>query len=115
MRWPFARGAERRLDEAFAWACLVANLAGMPGVGSLMAGRLDGFPQAVLALAGGVLLTYWLWWFMAAVLRASAIPTGGAHLGIALAGIGLFGASWLWSLVSSLAILRQARRAETRH
>jgi hypothetical protein len=100
------------VDETFAWACLMANVVGVPGVGTLMARRRIGFFQAALAMAGGVLLTWWLFVFLAAVVRTGSLPPeGGPGFRMGLEGIALFGAGWLWSLASSVAILREARRA----
>jgi len=54
-RWQRARSS-----EDFAWACLFANVAGVPGLGTMMARRREGVVQLALSVAGGVLLTWWL-------------------------------------------------------
>lgn len=103
--------AARDMDETFAWACLVTNLIGVPGVGTLMARRRVGILQTALAAAGGVLLTWWLFAFLAAVVRTQTLPPEeGPGLRMGLEGMALFTAGWLWSLASSVAILREARR-----
>ena len=109
-----ATGATRPLDETFAWGCLVTNLVGVPGVGTLLAGhRAAGAGQLALALAGGVPLTYYVLAFLGAVLRTLSVPPeGGPPLGIGLLGLGLFAAGWLWSLVSSVQVLRLSRRVD---
>jgi len=105
-RWRQAGGS-----EDFAWACLVANALGVPGMGTLMARRREGVVQLVLAVAGGVLMTWWIVAFAIAELRTMTIPPpGGPALGPALWGLGLFLWSWLWALLSSVIVLHAARR-----
>jgi hypothetical protein len=105
-RWTRARGT-----EDFAWACLLTNVVGVPGLGTLMAQRWEGVPQLTLALAGGVLITWWLVAFAIAELRTMTIPPpGGPALSLVLWGLALFTASWLWALFSSFAVFRAARR-----
>jgi hypothetical protein len=104
------RWARARSDEDFAWACLITNLLGVPGFGTLMVGRWEGVPQLALALAGGVLLTWWLVQVVMATARAQLpFPLEGTDLRLALWGGGLFAAAWLWALLSSAAVLRAAR------
>lgn len=105
-RWTRARGT-----EDFAWACLLTNVVGVPGLGTLMAQRWEGVPQLTLALAGGVLITWWLVAFAIAELRTMTIPPpGGPALSLVLWGLALFTASWLWALFSSFAVFRATRR-----
>lgn len=105
-RWQRARSS-----EDFAWACLLANVAGVPGLGTLMARRREGVAQLALSVAGGVLLTWWLVAFAIAELRTMELPPpGGPTLGLALSGLALFGMGWLWALASSLAVFRDQRR-----
>src|SRR4051812_17590408 len=55
MKISLALGPRKPLSRQTAWGCLTANLA-LPGSGSLLAGRVIGYPQ--LALGGlGMLLT----------------------------------------------------------
>ena len=105
-RWKHARGT-----EDFAWACLLTNVVGVPGLGTLMAERWEGVPQLTLALAGGVLITWWLIAFFLAEMRTMMLPPpDGPAVSLVLWGIALFLAGWLWALVSSLAVFRAARR-----
>ena len=106
------RWARARSDEDFAWACLLTNLVGIPGLGTLMAHRREGIPQLVLSIVGGVATTWWLVLFVAAELRQPSLPPppDAPDLGLALWGIGIFIVAWLWSLASSLTLLRAARR-----
>jgi hypothetical protein len=100
-------------SEDFAWACLVTNLIGVPGMGTLMARRVwPGVAQLVLAIAGGVLMTWWIAAFVIAELRTMEIPPpGGPGLPMIFWGLGLFTAAWVWAAVSSLLFLREVRRA----
>jgi hypothetical protein len=100
-------------SEDFAWACLVTNLIGVPGMGTLMARRLwEGVAQIVLAAAGGVLMTWWIAAFVIAELRTMELPPpGGPGLAMVLWGLGLFIAAWVWAALSSLLVLREVRRA----
>jgi len=100
----------KRIDKPTAWACLAANLFTVPGVGTVAAGRKIGYLQAALGLVG----------FGLSVLGFVGIlrdwgETGGQPEGmtpslwVGVAGICLWGASWLWALASSLRLHRQAR------
>jgi hypothetical protein len=105
-RWPRARSS-----EDFAWACLLANLAGVPGMGTMMARRREGPAQLALSVAGGVLLTWWIVAFVMAVLRTMELPPpDGPPIALFLSGLGLFAVSWLWALFSGLAVVRGQRR-----
>ena len=109
------RWRRARTVEDFAWACLFTNLMGIPGLGTIMAKRWEGVPQLALSIAGGVVTTWWMVTFVLAVLRSGSLPPPEeSDLGRALAGLGLFGAGWLWALASSLAQLRAARRGAPR-
>ena len=105
-RWMRARGT-----EDFAWACLLTNVVGVPGLGTLMAERWEGVPQLALALAGGVLITWWLIAFFIAEMRTMMLPPpDGPALGLVLWGLSFFTAGWLWALASSVAVFRSTRR-----
>jgi hypothetical protein len=93
----------------------------MPGFGSLAAGRRSGYFQAALAL-GGLALTMvfgvpLLRWYVANWSRlygAEADPSSVLNeiwprLRWPLAGFVVFAAGWLWSLGTSLQILREAK------
>jgi hypothetical protein len=101
------RWARARTSEDFAWACLLTNVVGVPGLGTLMARRWEGLPQLALATGGGVLITWWLVAFVVAELRTMEIPPpGGPALRLVLWGLALFFAGWLWALASSVAVFR---------
>jgi hypothetical protein len=97
-------------DEARAWAAFVTNLLVLPGLGSLLVGRKEGWAQAAMALAGAVLTLVWLVSFVRLWLALGYPPLGDApDLGPALVGLVLFAVSWVWGLVSSAAALRRTR------
>ena len=101
-----------RASEDFAWACLVANLAGIPGLGTLMARQPGAVAQLALAIVAGVSLTWWLVAFvLAEILTMELPPPGGPPLFLLLWGVVLFAMAWIWALVSSLSLLRTARVA----
>lgn len=96
------------------------NLA-IPGTGSLVAGRVSGYPQlgiAVLALLASVIfgVRFVLWWFA----NWSRIygSQGDPYVVMsdlwhavrwALLGMAVFLIDWLWSLGSSLGILAESK------
>jgi hypothetical protein len=111
MSWWRERWTRARDTEDFAWACLLTNVVGVPGLGTLMAQRWEGVPQLALAIAGGVLITWWLIAFTIAELRTMTMPPeGGPALGLVLWGLAFFTAGWLWALGSSVAVFRATRR-----
>jgi hypothetical protein len=83
-----------------------------PGLGSLMGGRiLPGIGQLLLALLGFALVL--LWFFMTmkeyySLLDSDAQPVSYAKYAIS-GGLFFLGA-WLWSLLTSLSLLRQAKQ-----
>jgi hypothetical protein len=116
----FKLHARRQLNRSEAWACFTANLA-LPGSGSLAAGRGIGYLQMAAAFAGMILT------IVTAIPMFQWVASGGGtpspqsmddpiqamtdlwiHARGPLAGIGLFAASILWALVTSLAILAGA-------
>jgi hypothetical protein len=123
MRISLALGPRRTLSRQTAWGCLTTNLA-LPGFGSLVAGRISGYPQAVLALGGmGLTLVFgvpFILWFAANSARLhnpEADPLA-AMLEMWLAvrwavlGIALFVLGWLWALATSLSLLAAAKKEE---
>jgi hypothetical protein len=98
------------MDEARAWACLMTNLLVLPGLGSLLAGRRSGWPQAALALVGFALSAVWLIWFVVAWSRTGSFPLdSGPYLPVGLLGVLLFAVSWTWGLLTGLGVVREAR------
>ena len=125
MKISLALGPRQGLSPQTAWGCLTTNLA-LPGFGSLLAGRLIGYPQALLACAG-VLLTMiyglgFIWWFFHNYSRlhdpaADPIATL-TELWMAvrwaLLGILLFAVSWLWALIQLGHSPRRAQATDPR-
>lgn len=87
------------------------NQCATPGLGSIMAGRrVAGLGQLLLAVAGFVLVVVW---FILVGLQTyqqlvNDVPAQSVAR-VGLAGAALFVAAWLWSLVTSLSLLRAAR------
>lgn len=98
------------VDETRAWACLMANMLVLPGLGSLIAGRRSGWAQAAVAMAGFALTTVWFVWFVAAWARSGTFPLDpGPYLPAGALGVLLFAVSWTWGLVTGLAVVLGAR------
>lgn len=102
--------AEQGLSRVKARNCALINQLATPGLGSLMAGRyLAGSGQLLLAVAGAGFVIVWFVAVMAQTVQQlddGARPKSMAWLGEI--GALLFAISWLWSLVTSLSLLRQA-------
>ncbi|MGA2786660.1 MAG: hypothetical protein ABSF60_03955, partial [Verrucomicrobiota bacterium] len=102
----------RPISRARAWTCILTNLCATPGLGSLMARRvLAGTGQLLLALAGFVLIVGWIFELCYSVyLQQLGNPVPPDSSGwLWKWGLLLFGAGWVWSLVTSLSLLRQAK------
>ena len=120
MKISLALGPRRPLSPQTAWGCLTSNVA-VPGLGSLVAGRISGYPQVALGL-GGMALTLafglrFFVWFAAnrsRLLDPGADPAALLEMWLAvrwaLLGIALFALGWLWALATSLALLAAAKR-----
>jgi len=97
------------------------NLLATPGLGSLLAGRwLAGTGQLLVFLAGFVLfcawalnnLTQYYHMMSAGIMSETAPPTDIGWNRMATFSIVLCVAGWLWSLVTSLSLLREAAEAK---
>jgi hypothetical protein len=111
MRASFVRRPPGPLSQSTARNAALLNLCATPGIGSLLAGRrAAGIGQLLLAVAGFAMI---LGWFVLLFLQLynelinDAQPKSVAALGEA--GAVTFAAAWLWSLVTSLSVLREAR------
>ncbi len=105
----------RPLSRARAWTCILTNQLATPGLGSLMARRVwAGTGQLLLALAGFVLIVGWIFELcyhaFLQQLDEPVPPDSSGRMG--KWGLICFGGSWLWSLVTSLSLLRQAKSDE---
>ena len=99
------------LDETGAWTCLGINLAVLPGLGSVIAGRrVAGAGQALIASVGAGLSMWWLAAFFRQWAEDGFFPAdGGESFRFGLIGVALFAAAWLWSLATSLSVIRSIR------
>ena len=111
MRASFLRRPPGPLSRSAARNAALLNQCATPGLGSLMAGRrLAGIGQLLLAIAGFVMVVGWFALLALQIyneLLNDAQPKSVAWLGEV--GAAIFAAAWLWSLVTSLSVLREAR------
>ena len=105
--------AEKLRNQSMGWTALAINLGATPGLGSFVAGhRVVGVFQMGLAVSGFIAILAWFW----ELLRGAweSVQAGGSiswppAQALIVGGV-LFGAAWLWSLVTSLQILRNLRK-----
>jgi len=95
-------------------AALINQLA-TPGLGSLMAGRfIAGTGQLVLAVTGFI---FFVLWFLAVMREFYGQIEGNVEIRpvgwLGFTGMGIFAAAWLWSLATSISLVREARRNRT--
>ena len=104
----------RPLSRARAWTCILTNQLATPGLGSLMARRIfAGVGQLLLALAGFVLIVVWFFEVMIQYYGQVTGDVPARPVGwIGEIGAILFVASWLWALVTSISLWRQAESDE---
>jgi hypothetical protein len=109
---PFSHPLDRKpVSRAAARNAALVNQLATPGLGSLMAGRwIAGIGQLALALAGFVMVVVW---FFEVMIQYYGQVSGNVQphpVGwIGATGSILFVASWLWSLVTSVSLLLQAK------
>ena len=120
MKISLALGPRGLLSRQTAWGCLTTNLA-LPGIGSLMAGRRVGYPQAILGFGGlavsvlfGLPFIYWCLANWSRLYGDQADPVSSmaelwTRVRWASLGIVLFAAGWLWALATSCMILHQSQ------
>ena len=109
------------LNHETAWGCLVTNLCVMPGAGTLAAGRRIGLVQLAFGVTGaivsviGLIACIWYW------TRVKRFPWGATSEDyrdflpsflIGLSGVAVFLIGWVWALVTSLGLLRLARKQQ---
>lgn len=100
----------KRISQAKARNAALLNQFATPGLGSLIAGRwVEGAGQLFLALAGFVLI---MAWFVEEMHQLYGQINGDVPVRpigrIMVWGAILFAISWLWSLVTSLSLMRTA-------
>ena len=121
MKISLALGQQKPLDPSTAWGCLTTNLA-IPGGGSLVAGRVSGYFQLLLAMTGVALTTIYglrfiLWYVNNWAQLQQTEPDMAANfhelwlrLRPACQGFMVFLAGFFWALVSSVAILLKSKK-----
>jgi len=105
----------KALSRASARNSFLINQLATPGLGSLMARRyVEGTGQLLLALLGFGLFVAWFIALMAKTLREVEEPGGSVHsvAWLGEAGAVIFAVSWIWSLVTSLSLIREAEANE---
>jgi 4a-hydroxytetrahydrobiopterin dehydratase len=96
--------------------CMLMNLLATPGLGSLMARRwFEGIGQTILSVGGFILMLVWFYKLVIVQFYGQMNGTVQPHpVGwIGLLGAILFAIAWLWSLVTSISLMRSASRDKT--
>ena len=121
MKISLALGPRGRLSRESAWGCFTTNLA-VPGMGSLMAGRVVGYVQMFFAFGGfGLTLALGVRFFAWYLTNSSRLRSDYNDpfenfrelwnaMRWPLLGIALFGLGWLWAVITSLQVLSEARQ-----
>ncbi len=124
---PDAPGANNRRERA--WAVAIANQLALPGVGTVLAGQKIGYAQLTLSVAGVICVTVFLIHAvpqLGGLLRQLTNPSDDPDaaleflaqwvpwLGVAFAGIVLWGIAWFWALGTSVKAVRADHRTERR-
>jgi hypothetical protein len=110
------RRAHKQISPAKAVTCVVINLCATPGLGSLIAGRVQaGILQLSIAVIGFGLIVWWIACFAWDRIR---VATGDEPLRTPYGwagkwGVILFAVAWFWALLTSLSILRQAKTGQS--
>jgi hypothetical protein len=108
----------KTLSPAAARNCLLMNLFATPGLGSLMGGRIiAGLGQLFLFLIGFAFVCVWFFRMMKTYYSISdfseePVPIHASSIYHFLAGFLFAGAAWLWSLLTSLRMVAQAKTPE---
>lgn len=103
------------LDRQTAWACFLANTVMLPGLGSLIAGRRQGFLQIAGAFIGTLLLSAFAFWFVREFVQAWLVPElTGPWVLAGIAGAAIVILSWLWGLITGIQIVNAANNQPPR-
>jgi hypothetical protein len=120
MKFSLISAPRRPLDRQTAWGCLTTNQFGLPGLGSLAAGRRTGYGQMALSLAGVAITAAYgvrfMTWYVSSSAKLQQLQSQPdvylheiwIHLRWPLLGFAVFLAGWLWALASSICIVSQA-------
>ena len=102
------------LNRIEAWVCLAVNVLACPGLGTWYARRWTGSPQLILMGSSFGMFLGILGWMMVKVSNAPAVSPFTPEVVFWWKIFGtLFGASWVWSLLSSIRII--SRTLPMRH
>ena len=102
------------LNRIEAWVCLAVNVIACPGLGTWYARRWTGYPQLVLMGSSFGMFLGILGWMMVKVSNAPDVSPFTPEVVFWWKIFGtLFGASWVWSLLSSIRII--SRTLPMRH
>jgi hypothetical protein len=107
----FPENSRPRLSAVRAWTFLGINLLATPGLGSLWGGRkLAGQGQLLFSVTGFCLIVAWIFKITIGSMTAQLSGTESAPVsaGWWQAGALLFGVAWLWSLATSISLVREA-------
>jgi len=88
------------------------NLLVLPGLGSFLVGRrIAGVAQAALAGTGAGMSAFWLILLARQWAQEGYFPIdGGDDFRIGVTGVLVFAGAWVWSLATSLSVLRAVKR-----
>jgi hypothetical protein len=102
------------LDRKTATHCLIVNQFATPGLGSLLARRfIAGIGQLILATIGFCLIMLWFWSMFQTMYQEirGGVPAP-VHHEYGKLGASIFLVSWIWSWITSLSLMREAKRNE---
>lgn len=106
--------AQKKVSRSQARNAALLNQLGTPGLGSLLAGRyVEGALQLLIFLGGFVLFCLWAFHSLAQYYQMmfnDAPKTAPGNVSLALAGVGICALAWVWSLMTSLSLLRAASK-----
>lgn len=101
-------------DPAKAWGLAAANVLLWPGLGTALARRWSGLLQMGLSGGGLVMALVGLIGFYGRWINTTEFPGWRDRYILSfIVGMGLFTITWLWALVSSIQIIRAARRTHS--
>lgn len=98
---------------------VIVNQLACPGLGTILSGRKVGYAQTTVMVAGFILSMGYMLWYIACLLRrfahldwtdAEFVALYRPYRWALFWGLGLCAAAWVWSGLSSLSILREAKR-----
>lgn len=104
------------LSPAAARNCFLVNQFATPGLGSLMGGRIvEGIGQLLLALLGAGFVILWFIKLLQEEVNLADVETPVSYGKWGMAGALFFIASWLWSLLTSINLIREAQAQQSKN